>query len=194
MKMKMHFTVFYTRIFLSAVCVFTTVPWLAYLQQCKSVQWKPFHIQSCTLFVYYTVQCFHITAKTLPCDRNRFFMHLSNTLSQCVYYPVQHFVYHTLQCLHSGLPAAVNCCSPSPGQSSSSSQTPCHPHRPRRGQNEKKIDRSWHWCQILKNYVQGHHKKFKNRAMRAFWEKAFFVFSPYGPNADFRVKNAVFWP
>ena len=102
------------------------VPWLAYLQQCKSVQWKPFHIQSCTLFVYYTVQCFHITAKTLPCDRNRFFMHLSNTLSQCVYYPVQHFVYHTLQCLHSGLPAAVNCCSPSPGQSSL--QTPHHDH------------------------------------------------------------------
>ena len=67
-------------------------------------------------------------------------------------------------------------------------------HRPRRGQNEKKIDRSWHWCQILKNYVQGHHKKIKNRAMRAFWEKAFFVFSPYGPNADFWAKNAVFWP
>ena len=37
-------------------------------------------------------------------------------------------------------------------------------------------------------------QKFENRAMRAFWEKAFFVFSPYGPNADFRVKNAVFWP
>ena len=68
------------------------------------------------------------------------------------------------------------------------------PHCPRRGQNEKKIDRSWHWCQIFEHYVQGHHKKFKNRAMRGFREKAFFVFSPYGPNADFRAKNAVFWP
>ena len=30
--------------------------------------------------------------------------------------------------------------------------------------------------------------------MRGFREKAFFVFSPYGPNADFRAKNAVFGP
>ena len=48
--------------------------------------------------------------------------------------------------------------------------------------------------QNLDNYVPSHHKKLKNRATRAFGEKAFFVFSPYGPNADFRAKNAVFWP
>ena len=39
-----------------------------------------------------------------------------------------------------------------------------------------------------------HQKNLENRAIRAFWIKNLLVFPPYGPNADFRAKNAVFWP
>ena len=35
-------------------------------------------------------------------------------------------------------------------------------------------------------------KKIKNRAIRAFLIKNLLVFPPYGPNADFRAKYAVF--
>ena len=53
--------------------------------------------------------------------------------------------------------------------------------RPRRCQNEKKIDRSWDWRQFLEYNVGGHHKKFKNRAMRECGENCIFLFftQPY---------------
>ena len=93
------------------------------------------YITLCSAFIlqrkpYHVIEIASLCTCPTPC--HSVCITMSNTLcvlhcpSPCVYYTVQNFVYHTLQCLHSGLPAAVNCCSPSPGQSSL--QTPHHDH------------------------------------------------------------------